>query len=755
MAKRKTGDRKNPVRMKLGKSSVAKTGSHARRGKASASHHAGSQAPLPFDLSFLLAGASGLWAGYCYQTFQDLVSAAFFGVLAVGLALRGVYPKWRYEKGAQKSFSWIHFIAGITAETFGVLAFCRNPPFWRIGIPLQLFAFWSLWLSLPPKAEVFVTPLQTPLKRPAKQLSEDHFRLLLTLIVVAQAFLFQLQNVIGMLVTGVVVIGIWVIRFKWGESAPESPMPAKQEKLWLLLILILAAVLRLPFMGANVVGLQNDEANMIMDVMNVLNGVITDPFGVGWGATAALPYYITAVFYKLLGAHLWVARFVSVLGCFLGIYMLFKLCRLFFSSAASLLAAYFFAVSWWTLFHSLSPFNGIFTVLYCICGLYFLELGFREGKRLHFWWAGIFAALSLDTYVPGRLVPPMMFIAVLGALLFGREHFIKAYWKQILVTLAAFMWLFGPTLWVCMVSPDVVTGRAGELNIFKVAAESHKWWLPIENFGRAFLALVQDPGVGNDLRFDPAGNPMLDPFMSLFLIGGLALSIAGLGRRLSWIILPGLLISLTATAFAQTRPELGYFSAIRCYLVLPFALMMVARFIDWLQALEITKRLPRAVWRGALALMVLGSLVFNVHAYFFGWPVGQGQWEQMGFNHLLLSKQVNLYGPKRQMFIFIEDWSNPARIMSKENYPVAEFNDSTALPILYKVDKDVVFIFSPWQCLNFQKRLKDVYPNAVWKNVPDQYQSSYFEAVEISKDDYLNAQAGKGLPDPPPDGPIH
>ena len=507
-------------------------------------------------------------------------------------------------------------------------------------------------------------------------------------------------------------------------------------------------------MGANVVGLQNDEANMIMDVMNVLNGTITDPFGVGWGATAALPYYVTAVFFKILGPHLWVARFVSVLGCFLAIYMLFKFCRLFFSPAASLLAAYFFSVSWWTMFHSLSPFNGIYTVLYCLCGLYFLETGFREGKRLHFWWAGIFAALCLDTYVPGRLVPPMMFMAVLGALILGRGRFLKAYWKQILVTLAAFMWLFGPTLWICFVSPDVVTGRASELNIFKVAAVNHKWWLPIENLGRAFLALLQSPGEGNDLRFDPAGNPMLDPFMSLFLVGGVALSIAGLGRRLSWIILPGLVIALTATAFAQVTPDLGYFSAIRCYLVLPFALMMVARFIDWLQALEITRRLPRLVWQGALALMLAGSLVFNVHAYFFGWPVGQGQWEQMGFNHLLLSKQVNLYGPQRQLFIYVEDWSNPARIMAKEKYPVGEFNDNTFLPILNKADKDVVFIFCPWQCLNFQKRLKEVYPTAVWKNIPNQYQAAYFVAVELSKDDFLKAQAGKGLPDPPPDGPL-
>ncbi len=750
---------RKPVRRKpsagKGKTLKVKAGSPASLKKVSA-NAVGSVPPAqPIDLSFLLAGGFGLYAAYCYQHFQDMVSAVFFGVLALGLAARGVYPKWKYEKGAKHSFSWLHFIAGVVSGTFGVLSFCHNPPFWRVGIPIQLFSFWSLILSLPPKGEVSLAPLQTPLKQSPKNLSEDYIRLLLTLLVVAQAGLFQMQNLFGLSVAAFAVLLIWTIRFKWGESAPAPSEPVKHETIWLGLILLLAAALRLPFMAANVVGLQNDEANMIMDTMNVLNGTMTDPFGVGWGATASLPYYVTALFYKLLGPHLWVARFVSVLGSFLAIFMFFKFCRLFFSSASSLLVSYFFAVSWWTLFHSLSPFNGIFTVLYCLCGLYFLERGLREGKRMHFWWAGIFAALCLDTYVPGRLVPPMMFMAAFGALFLGREHFIKAYWKQILVTLAAFMWLFGPTLWVCIISPDVVTGRAGELNIFKVAAESHKWWLPIENFGRAFLALVQNPGDGNDLRFDPAGNPMLDPFTSLFLIGGVALSIAGLGKRLSWIMLPGLAIALTATAFAQTHPDLGYFSAIRCYLVLPFSLMMVARFIDWLLALELTRRLPKTLWQGGLALMMAGSLAFNVHAYFFGWPVGQGQWEQMGFNHLLLSKQVNFYGPQRQLFILLEDWSNPARIMSNENYPVAEFTDNTVLPILNKVDKDVVFIFCPWQCPNFQKHLKEVYPNAVWKNVPNQYQAAYFVTVELSKDDFLKAQGAKGISEPLPDGPLH
>jgi hypothetical protein len=299
-----------------------------------------------------------------------------------------------------------------------------------------------------------------------------------------------------------------------------------------------------------------------------------------------------------------------------------------------------------------------------------------------------------------------------------------------------------------------MTGRASELNIFNIVSQTHMWWLPIENFGRAFLALLQDPGGANDLRFDPAGNPMMDPFMGLFLIGGTALSLTGLRSRLSWILLPGLSFALTATAFAQVTPDLGYFSAIRCYLVLPFALMMVARFMDWLLALEIARRLPDNLWKGCLALMVAGSLVFNVHAYFFGWPVGQGQWEQMGFNHLLMSKQVNLYGPQRQLFLYYEDWSNPARIMAREHYPVGMYNDKTDLPLLYKVDKDVVFLFCPWQCPNFQKRLKEVYPNAVWKNVPNQYQAAYFVAVEVSKDDFLKAQNGKGLPDFPPDGPV-
>jgi len=751
MAIKKSKGRKDSVRKLGGKTVTAKSIISVSQRKRGLSSPTASRGAQPFDFSFLLAGVCGLWSAYSYQHFQDLVSAGFFGILALALALRGVFPKWKYEKGAQNSFSWIHFIAGATAEALGVHFFCHNPPFWRIGIPLQIFAFWSLILSVPPMGETALVAPRPALKQSPRLITDNVFNLMLPLIVVAQIGIFQMQTGFGLTLAGFSVLLVLYFRFKWGEAPSKVSASGLNENLWLGAILVLAALMRLPFMGANVVGLQNDEANMIMDVMNVLNGTMQNPFGVGWGDTAAMPYYLTAIFYKVLGNHLWVARFVSTLGGLLGIFVLFKLCRLFFSPIASLLAAYFYAVSWWCLFHSLSPFNGIFTVLYCLSAFYFLETGLREGKRMNFWLAGIFTALCLDTYVPGRLVPIMVFCSLMGFLILGRLKFVKVYWKHLLLMLAGFLWLFGPTIWVIMIAPSVMTGRASELNIFNVVGQTHMWWLPTENFGRAFLAILQDPGKANDLRFDPAGNPMLDPFMSVFLIGGVVLCLTSLRNRLSWILLPGLCGAITATAFAQVTADLGYFSAIRCFLILPFALMIVARFIDWLLNLEITRRLPKNILMTCLGIMVAGSLVFNVHAYFFGWPVGQGQWEQMGFNHLLMSQQVNKYGPNRHLFMYFEDWSNPARIMAKENYPVSMFQDDTALPILYRVDKDVVFLFCPWQCPNFQKRLKEVYPNAVWNNVPNQYQAAYFIAVEVSKEDFLKAQNGQGRSDLPPD----
>jgi|GEM_PF-3033825 len=746
MAKPKFKGRSNPARKTGGKTTTTVASAASRKKGGS------SRVAPPIDFSFLLAGICGLYSAYSYQHFQDLVSTVFFGILALALALRGVFPNWKYERGARNSLSWVHFIAGATAETFGVMSFCHNPPFWRIGIPLQIFAFWSLILSVPPKGEVSLVPPRPVMKQSPRSIPTNVFNLMLALIVVAQLGIFQMQTAFGLSLAFFAVLLVLYFRLKWGEVPAKTVPSGLNENFWLAMILILAALMRLPFMAANVVGLQNDEANMVMDVMSVLNGTLQNPFGVGWGDTAALPYYLTSVFYRILGNHLWVARFVSTLGGLMGIFVLFKLCRLFFSPLASLLAAYFYAVSWWSLFHSLSPFNGIFTVLYCLSAFYFLETGLREGKRLNFWLTGIFTALCLDTYVPGRLVPIMVFCALMGFLILGRGRFVKTYWKQLLLMLAGFLWLFGPTIWIIMIAPSVMTGRASELNIFNIVSQTHMWWLPIENFGRAFLAILQDPGKANDLRFDPAGNPMMDPFMCMFLIGGVVLCLTGLRNRLSWILLPGLGGAITATAFAQVTADLGYFSAIRCFLILPFALMIVARFVDWLQNLEVTRRFPRSVWQGALGVLVAGSLVFNIHAYFFGWPVGQGQWEQMGFNHLLMSQQVNKYGPDRQLVLYFEDWSNPARIMTKENYHVAQFQDDTALPLLNKVDKDLVFIFCPWQCPNFQKHLKEVYPTAVWKNVPNQYQAAYFVAVELSKADFLKAQEGKTLIDLPPEG---
>ena len=215
------------------------------------------------------------------------------------------------------------------------------------------------------------------------------------------------------------------------------------KKHWpLIVILLLAAVLRLFALDKYPVGLNADEAALGYNAYSLL---LTgkDEHGISWPLVfrsfddykPPLYVYLTIPFVKLLGLNIWSVRLPSAL---LGIatvyfvYLLVSSLRLFSDQKKdrflALASAFFLAVSPWHLHFSRGAWEVNVSTFLLVMGSYFFVKGLAKPR--HFLVFALSFALSLYTYHSARIVAPLLMIALV--LIYRRSLFAKKNLKGVL-----------------------------------------------------------------------------------------------------------------------------------------------------------------------------------------------------------------------------------------------------------------------------------------------------------------------------------
>ena len=340
--------------------------------------------------------------------------------------------------------------------------------------------------------------------------------------------------------------------------------------LLVLLILVIAVFFRLYQIDSIPPGLYPDEAingNQAIEALETGHFRVFYPENNG---REGLFINLGALSIAAFGKHAWALRLISAIAGILTVLGLYFLTKQLFNWQIAAISSFLLAISFWHVNFSRIAFSGVLVPLFLAWGFYFFWRGLSSSRIRDFATSGIFWGLGLHSYLPFRIMPLviMLALAVYWHAIkkdFGHEKY-EYTRNQIIRGLAAFfvitILIVLPIGYYFYTHPQDFWGRPGQVSVF--SSEN-----PLKDL---VLNTVKTLGMFNfvgdfNWRHNVSGRPMLIwPVGALFVIGFLR----------SWIKL------------FRTRRKHGHFSTVQTLLLSWF-------FIGLLPAIFSNEGLPHSL----------------------------------------------------------------------------------------------------------------------------------------------------------------
>jgi hypothetical protein len=403
-------------------------------------------------------------------------------------------------------------------------------------------------------------------------------------------------------------------------------------RLWLLLILLVAAVLRLVALSEVPPGLTHDEADHGLDAWGVVNGVRPIYFTVGYGREP-LYDYSTAGLMSFTGPTYLAGRLTAVYFGLILVAASYAWLRRAFGHRPALFAAAALAVSFWGVMTSRQGLRSVTLPAIFALAIYFFWRGLqlygrpamagrpgpRQSPLVSMLVAGGLLGLSFYTYLPARLlwliIPAQLFYLAL----FARPLFRRAWQSTAAMLLLA--GLVGLPLFAYLAANPTAEARLEQLDDPLLAVRAGDWRPLLTNVA-AGLGLLLFRG-DDQWRYNIPGRPFLFPLLGLLFVVGLVI----IGQRLirqrrsdaaDQTLLPGGAAAFLALAWlaAGLAPALitgAELSTTRIVGLQPVLFIFPALGLTLLE-----KRFYRPTWYVPAAIMAM-VLVFTVTDYFSVW----------------------------------------------------------------------------------------------------------------------------------------
>lgn len=391
---------------------------------------------------------------------------------------------------------------------------------------------------------------------------------------------------------------------------------------WLLLILLVAAALRLAAIDNIPPGLTHDEADHGLDAWGVVNGERPIYFTVGYGREP-LYDYSTALIMTFLGPNYLAGRLTAVFFSLIFISATYAWVRKAFNHQTALLTAAGLAVGFWPLMTGRQSLRSItLAAILSLTAYFFWQALSRASKEQpsqsrtntlpFFIIAGLFLGLSFYTYIPARILW-IVFPALLLLLAFtGRKLLARLWWQVGLMLFVAALISF--PLFQYLSNNPGAEDRLVQLNTPLIEAQNGNFTPLLENTF-AGLQIITFEG-DHQWRYNLPGRPLLSPAMSLLFFFGLGIALWNLFRSKNiwqrsavFFALVWLIAGLSPVLV--TGPELSTTQAIGLQPVLfIFPAITLDRFLKGVQDKRLNWLVP------ALFIIVLAGTTVN---YFNNW----------------------------------------------------------------------------------------------------------------------------------------
>jgi 4-amino-4-deoxy-L-arabinose transferase-like glycosyltransferase len=377
---------------------------------------------------------------------------------------------------------------------------------------------------------------------------------------------------------------------------------------WLpiLLILLIAAALRLIALEAVPPGLQHDEVFHGHDAVTVLLGYHPLYFTSNAGNEPLFIYLMSATI-NLLGHNTLGLRLAAVICGLLTVLFTYLWLRRAYNRRIALIASALLAVNFWPLFLSRVGLRAASLPMMAALAAYGLSLIIDQShvRYRSAILAGVALGLTLYTYPASRVLPIVVVsFLIIYSLLTRRLH------KPTLIAIGVSILVAAPLAYTIATLPQAdqrlqqLSGPVDDL--LKGNPE------PVLRYTRDTLGMFTFAG-DPIARYNLPGRPVFDPISGLLFYFGLLIAIRHWREPRNLFALIWLPIGLLPSMLSDSAP-----SFLRASASLPVTFLFPALAIDW--GLNHRGTETQRILRVAIAAGVIVIAVFTVRDYFFIWP---------------------------------------------------------------------------------------------------------------------------------------
>lgn len=321
---------------------------------------------------------------------------------------------------------------------------------------------------------------------------------------------------------------------------------------WIVLILLVAAALRLALLTDVPPGMTHDEADHGLDAWGVVNGIRPIYFPTAYGREPFFDY-ASALFMGFLGPSFLAGRLTAVFSSLIMIAGTYTWVKLAFNRRIALLTAAGLTVNFWALMTARHALRSVTMPMFFVlaAGVFWLSLRKQVFSiQSNAWFASVFSGFrnripnteyllpsglllgaSFYTYMPARITWAL-FPALLGVwAIFERDRLRRFWWQPILTVMVAGLVSF-PLFW--HLATTASEARIGQLTGPIDAIREEGDFRPILNNITQSLRIITIEGDGWTWRYNIPGRPILMPFMSILFYAGLALMLYYLIKKPTW-----------------------------------------------------------------------------------------------------------------------------------------------------------------------------------------------------------------------------
>lgn len=395
--------------------------------------------------------------------------------------------------------------------------------------------------------------------------------------------------------------------------APSAFAARWRSLVWgtLLLVLLLAAALRLYQFGALPPGLNHDEAAHEIAARELLQTRQWAPFfPINYGLEAGYISLIAGLF-ALTGPFAEGGRFVSLSVGLLNVALAFALARETlvrvkpgrWATVGALIAAAQTAFTFWYVYHSRIGFEVILVPATSMLAFWTLWRAARDESLWRYALAGALLGLCLYTYPAARLVPLVPAAQSVVLIVFWRRAALRR-WPRALVYVGAALMVAAPLLVFFAQNPDTLMMRARQVAVLSPDTL-------LDSVLKTFGGLVWR-GDSNP-RLNLPGRPFFDPLQSVLLVIGLVAALRRLRQPVSLFILLWAGTMLVPGFLSDYPPHFARL----CGVLPPLVLLITFGGMTVMDGLH---KLNHTLAWGALLVALLITGVWTAHDYFVAWP---------------------------------------------------------------------------------------------------------------------------------------